>query len=59
MNAVAGLHDYWMNNITVNLVNNIALMFPAVPMSYGAMFGVGNVSAYTSNQISFEEAKKK
>jgi RHS repeat-associated protein len=59
MNAVAGLHDYWMNNVTVSMVNNISLMFPAVPMSYGAMFGIGNVPAYTANQITCGEAKKK
>jgi RHS repeat-associated protein len=58
MNAVAGIHDVWMNTVTANLVNNVSLMFPAVPMAYGAMFGVGNVSGFTSSQITMEEVKK-
>jgi hypothetical protein len=38
-NATAGLHDFWMNNISMNLVTNVATMLPAAAMTYGAALG--------------------
>jgi RHS repeat-associated protein len=38
-NATAGLHDFWMNNISMNLVTNVATMLPAAVVSYGAALG--------------------
>ncbi|GEM_PF-2757776 len=43
MNAVAGLHDYWLNPVTspvkFNFFNNVGTMVPAAAVSTAAIFG--------------------
>lgn len=41
LNAVAGLHDYWMNQpgMPFNFVTNVGTMLPAAAVTYGALAG--------------------
>jgi RHS repeat-associated protein len=57
MNAVAALHDAWMNNVTFTLTNNLATMPHAVAFTYIPL--LGSASTALINQKMVEESKYK
>ncbi|MBL8024468.1 MAG: RHS repeat-associated core domain-containing protein [Elusimicrobia bacterium] len=57
MNAVAALHDAWMNNVTFTLTSNLTTMPFAAAYTYIPLLGGGSTSII--NQMMVEEAGRK
>jgi hypothetical protein len=61
-NAVAGLHDYWMNmaaaNGTFNALTNVATMLPAAALSYAGQLD-GQLMPLTVQMSNTESRRKR